>query len=147
MVNRGALAMRPHEKLEVWSLAMDFVVEVYHSTEAFPKEEKFGLTSQIRRAAVSVPANIAEGAARQSNKEFINFLSYAQGSASELETELTIAFRLGYLTQSRYDESLATLGKVGRMITGLSQHLKRKATWFFPFTIYHSLFTKSWHFN
>ena len=120
--------MRPHEKLEVWSLAMDFVVEVYRSTEAFPKEEKFGLTSQIRRAAVSVPANIAEGAARHSNKEFLNFPSYAQGSASELETELTIAFRLGYLTQSRYDESLATLGKVGRMITGLSQHLKRKGT-------------------
>ena len=118
--------MRPHEKLEVWSLAMDFVVEVYRSTESFPKEEKFGLTSQIRRAAVSVPANIAEGAARQSNKEFINFLSYAQGSASELETELTIAFRLGYLTQSGYVESPAALGKIGRMITGLSQHLKRK---------------------
>jgi four helix bundle protein len=128
MVNGGSSAMRPHEKLEVWSLAMDFVVEVYRSTETFPKEEKFGLSSQIRRAAVSVPANIAEGAARQSDKEFINFLSYAQGSASELETELTIAFRLGYLTQSRYDESRTTIDKIGRMITGLSQHLKRKAT-------------------
>ena len=118
--------MRPHEKLEVWSLAMDFVVEVYRSTEGFPKEEKFGLTSQIRRAAVSVPANIAEGAARQSNKEFIHFLSNAQGSASELETELTIAYRLEYLTQSRYAELLPKLDKIGRMITGLSQHLKRK---------------------
>jgi four helix bundle protein len=128
MVNGGSLAMRPHEKLEVWSLAMDFVVEVYRSTEAFPKEEKFGLTSQIRRAAVSVPANIAEGAARQSSKEFIYFLSNAQGSASELETELTIAYRLGYLAQSRYSELLAMLDKIGRMITGLSQHLQRKAT-------------------
>ena len=120
--------MRPHEKLEVWSSAMDFVVEVYRSTEAFPKEEKFGLTSQIRRAAVSVPANIAEGAARNSAKEFIHFLSNAQGSASELETELTIAYRLGYLAQGRYSELSTTLGKIGRMITGLSQHLKRKTT-------------------
>jgi four helix bundle protein len=86
---------------------MDFVVKVYRSTETFPKEERFGLTSQIRRAAVSVPANVAEGAARQSDKEFIHFLSYAQGSASELETELTIAYRLGYLTQGSYDELLA----------------------------------------
>jgi four helix bundle protein len=122
------VAMRPHEKLEVWCLAMDFVVEVYRSTEAFPKEEKFGLTSQIRRAAVSVPADIAEGAARQSTKEFIHFLSNAQGSASELETELTIAHRLGYLAQGKYSELSTTLDKIGRMITGLSQHLKRKAT-------------------
>jgi four helix bundle protein len=128
MVSGGASAMRPHEKLEVWSLAMDFVVEVYRSTEGFPKEEKFGLTSQIRRAAVSVPANIAEGAARQSSKEFIHFLSNAQGSASELETELTIAYRLEYLTHGRYAELLPKLDKIGRMITGLSQHLKRKVT-------------------
>src|SRR5918911_2637138 len=115
--------MRPHEKLEVWSSAMDFVGEVYRSTEAFPKEEKFGLTSQIRRAAVSVPANIAAGAARQSPKEFIHFLSNAQGSASELETELTIAYRLGYLAQGKYADLSATLDKIGRMIIGLSQHL------------------------
>jgi four helix bundle protein len=79
--------MRPHEKLEAWSSAVEFVVDVYKTTEAFPKEEKFGLTSQIRRPAVSVPANIAEGAARQSEKEFVHFLSNAQGSVSELETE------------------------------------------------------------
>jgi four helix bundle protein len=118
--------MRPHEKLEAWSAAMDFVVEVYRSTETFPKEEKFGLTSQIRRAAVSVPANIAEGAARQSDKEFIHFLSNAQGSASELETELIIAYRLEYLTQSRFDELQSMLDKIGRLITGLSRHLKRR---------------------
>ena len=76
--------MRPHEKLEVWKKAVDLVVTVYQKTESFPKEERFGLTSQIRRAAVSIPANIAEGAARQSDKEFAYFLSNAQGSSSEL---------------------------------------------------------------
>jgi four helix bundle protein len=108
-VNGGILAMRPHEKLDAWSLAMNFVVEVYRVTETFPKEEKFGLTSQIRRAAVSVPANIAEGAARQSDKEFIHFLSNAQGSASELDTELIIVHRLGYISEGRLIELRAML--------------------------------------
>ena len=118
--------MRPHERLEVWSKAVDFVVTVYKATESFPKEEKFGLTSQIRRAAVSVPANLAEGAARQSNKEFIHSLSNAQGSASELETELLIACRLGYLNTESHAELRAVLDSIGRMIIGLSQHLKSK---------------------
>ena len=118
--------MRPHERLEVWSKAVDFVVTIYQTTESFPKEEKFGLTSQIRRAAVSIPANVAEGAARQSNKEFAHFLSNAQGSASELETELLIAHRLGYLSEDSYRETRSTLDSIGRMMVGLSQHLKRK---------------------
>ncbi len=119
--------MRPHEKLEVWIRAIDFVVAVYKATETFPKEEKFGITSQIRRAAVSVPANIAEGAARQSAKEFLQFLSIAQGSASELETELLIAQRLGYLDAGSYNQMRTALDDVGRMIIGLSQHLRQKA--------------------
>ncbi len=94
--------MHPHEKLDVWNKAMDFVVAVYKVTETFPKEEKFGLTSQVRGAAVSVPANIAEGAARNSSKEFAHFLSNAQGSASEVETELLIARRLGYLNENSH---------------------------------------------
>ena len=118
--------MRPHEKLDAWSLAMDFVIQVYQVTDTFPKEEKFGLTSQIRRAAVSVPANIAEGAARNSEKEFIHFLSNAQGSASELETEIIIAHRLCYIADKEFTELQARLEKISRLVTGLSQHLKRK---------------------
>lgn len=118
--------MRPHEKLEVWNKAIDFVVTVYQETESFPKEERFGLTSQIRRAAVSIPANIAEGAARQSDKEFAYFLSNAQGSSSELETEFLIAYRLGYLREDVYLEIRRVLDGIGRMIGGLSQHVKNK---------------------
>lgn len=118
--------MRPHEKLDVWNKAIDLVVEVYKISEPFPKEEKFGLTSQIRRAAVSIPANIAEGTARQSNKEIIYFLSNAQGSASEVETELLIAQRLGYLSKEIHVELSNSINNIGRMLTGLSQHLKQK---------------------
>jgi four helix bundle protein len=117
--------MRPHEKLDVWRVAMDFVVTIYKATESFPKEEKFGLTSQVRRAAISVPANIAEGAARRSPKEFVHFISNAQGSASELETELLIAHRLGYLREGTYLEMRDTLDKIGRMLIGLTRHLDK----------------------
>ena len=76
--------MRPHENLEVWKKAIEIVTEIYEITKSFPTEEKFGLTSQIRRAAVSIPANIAEGAARQSDKEFYNFLSIAKVQPANL---------------------------------------------------------------
>jgi|SRR5215204_1080592 len=119
--------MRPHEKLGVWSRAVDYVVVIYRMTDGFPKEEKFGLTSQIRRAAVSVPANIAEGAGRESPREFAHFLSNAQGSASELATELLIAHRLRFLSEKDYSQLNSELDNIGRMIFGLSQHVKHKA--------------------
>ena len=115
--------MRPHQKLEVWIKALELVIEIYRRTEGFPREERYGLTSQIRRAAVSIPANVAEGAGRQSKKDFARFLSNAQGSASELETELTIAQRLGYLDQSTFDKLIVELGRIGRLITGLNKRL------------------------
>ena len=118
--------MRPHEKLEVWSRAVDFVTAIYRMMDGFPKEEKFGLTSQVRRAAVSIPANIAEGAARESPKEFAHFLSNAQGSASELATELLIAHRLRFMSEKDYSELNSELDNIGRMIFGLSQHVKNK---------------------
>ena len=117
--------MRPHERLEVWKTAVEFVVCIYRETECFPKDERFGLTSQIRRAAVSVAANIAEGAGRDSPKEFGHFLSNAQGSVSELATEL-IVHRLSFLKADIYEQLSATLDSIGRMIVGLSRHLRTK---------------------
>ena len=119
--------MRPHERLEVWQTAIEFVVSIYKETECFPKEEKFGLTSQIRRASVSIAANIAEGAGRNSSREFSYFLSNAQGSASELATELLIAHRLAFLKSPVYERLMGTLDSIGRMIVGLSRHLRTKA--------------------
>ena len=120
--------MRPHEKLKVWQWAVDLVVRIYKITALFPGEERFGLTSQIRRAAVSIAANIAEGAGRDSPKEFAYFLSNVQGSASELETELLIAEKLGYLDDADYGVVRGNLDSLGRMIFGLSRSIKRTRT-------------------
>ena len=111
---------------EAWNKAVELVTDIYKTTERFPKEERYGLTSQIRRAAVSIPANIAEGAGRYSSKEFTHFLSNAQGSASELETELIISNRLGYLDETSFSQLIAQLERIGRLITGLSKHVGGK---------------------
>lgn len=118
--------MRPHSNLDVWKKAVDYTVEIYRITENFPKDERFGLTSQIRRASVSIAANIAEGAGRKSSKEFLRFLAIAQGSASEVETELVIAHRLSYLDDRVHAELGAKLDDIGRMITGLCNHLSKR---------------------
>ncbi len=114
--------MRPHKKLDVWKRSIDFVTKLYEVTESFPKSEKHGLVNQIRRAAVSIPSNIAEGAARKSNKEFAQFLSIAQGSASELETQLIISINLGFLREGG-KELLAELEEISRMLLGLSKSI------------------------
>lgn len=116
--------MKDHKELDVWRKAIDLVAEVYRTTTQFPKEEVFGLTSQMRRAAVSIPANIAEGAARQSDKEFIQFLHIALGSASELETELLIAERLGYCNDSSLNERIIS---IKMMLNGLIRHCRLKS--------------------
>jgi four helix bundle protein len=117
--------MRPHENLEVWKKSIEVALVIYKVTESFTQDEKFGLTSQLRRAAVSIPANIAEGATRTSKKEFCHFLSNAQGSASEVETELLIAHRLGYVPAGKYEPLRGSIDEIGRMITGLSRQLGR----------------------
>lgn len=118
--------MRPHEQLDVWKKSVDFAVQVYTITDNFPKDERFGLISQIRRASVSIAANIAEGAGRRSDKEFLNFLSMSQGSASEVETELLIAFRLGYISDDVFQSLMQNMDEIGRMITRLCSHIRTK---------------------
>lgn len=115
--------MKPHHRLEVWKRAIEFVTEIYKVTELFPKDEKFGIISQIRRSAISIPSNIAEGAARISKREFIQFLSIAQGSISELETQLIISSNLGYLRDEEL-HLLEELDEISRMVIGLMRHLK-----------------------
>lgn len=116
--------MKDHKELNAWKVSMDFVTEVYAATKDFPKDEIYGLTSQLRRAAVSVPSNIAEGAARNSPKEFMQFLYIALGSASEAETQLLIAQRLGYAQQ--VDSLLDMAVSVKKLISGLISHYKGK---------------------
>ena len=115
--------IKNHKDLEVWKKSMDLVSNIYKITESFPNKELYGLTNQIRRAAVSIPSNIAEGAARNSKKEFIQFLYIALGSLSELETQIIIANRLEYL--NNLDTSLEDLKFVQKLINGLIYYLKK----------------------
>ncbi len=101
--------MGTHKELDIWNLSIDFVVIVYQLTKKFPKEELYGLTSQMRRAAISIPSNIAEGAARKTNKENIQFLYIALGSLSELETQFIIAEKLKYGSFSEEIKQLSTI--------------------------------------
>lgn len=98
MGNRES-GQRPHEKLEVWRDAMDFVEAAYRLSSSFPADERFGLTLQLRRAAVSIPSNIAEGAARRTRRDYLRFLSIARASLSEADTQVKIALRLGFATE------------------------------------------------
>jgi len=118
--------MRTHENLEVWKKAVDFVVMVYRYTEDFPKDERFGLVSQLRRAAVSIPANLAEGAARAFPKETLHFVSNAQGSASEVATEILIAYKLGFLSQARHAELAEQCDEISRMMTGWARYMRSR---------------------
>ena len=104
--------MKGHRDLLVWQKAMQFVTDVYHDTAAFPKEEVYGLTNQLRRAAVSVPSNVAEGHGRRSKKEFHHFVSQARGSLLEVETQLEIARNLGYLSPKKALDLLAKASEI-----------------------------------
>lgn len=118
--------MSNHKDLDVWKLSIDFVSEIYKITKTFPKEEIYGLTNQIRRSAVSVPSNIAEGSARQSDKEFIQFLYIAMGSLVEVETQLIIAQNLSYIDD--IDNYLSKIIDIRKLIIGLIKYLTNKKT-------------------
>jgi four helix bundle protein len=113
-----------HKDLDVWKRSMDLVVKVYQITKLFPDTEKYGLTSQMRRAAVSIPSNIAEGAARKGDKEFIQFLYISIGSLSELETQYLIAMRLEFITKEHAFE--LQLMEVKKLLIGFKNYLNKK---------------------
>jgi four helix bundle protein len=120
-------AVKSHRDLIVWQRALELCTAIYKTTARFPGEEKFGLVSQMRRAAVSIPSNIAEGHGRLTTSEYRHFLGIARGSLKELETQILIAHRLGYLGESATNACRALAGEVSRMLSTLITALQRRS--------------------
>ena len=118
--------IRSYRDLIVWQKAMDFAVQVYESTNEIPREEQFGLTTQIRRAAVSIASNIAEGRGRRSTREFLRFLAIAYGSVAEVETQLILAQRLRYMQADEVKNLLTLAAEICRLINGLRNSLRER---------------------
>jgi four helix bundle protein len=115
---------RPHKQLEAWKQSMDFVEEVYQQTKSFPRDEEFGLRSQMRRAAVSVPSNIAEGLTRKSQNDRLHFLNIAQASLSEIDTQLEISCRLQYIDRTSFTAMEEQLVQIQRLLGGLVRKMR-----------------------
>lgn len=113
-------------ELKIWEKAVDLVVEIYKLTVDFPSDERFGLISQVRRAAVSIPSNISEGAGRNSPREFVNFLSIANGSSYELQTQITIAYKLGFINDHQFDDYYNKLDALQKMNYKLQEAIKNR---------------------
>jgi four helix bundle protein len=120
------MTVRHYRDLKVWQAGMTLAERCYEATRTFPKEEMFGLTSQIRRAAVSIPANIAEGRGRKGTKDFLKFLSIARGSLAELETHLQLSQRVALLDKSKLDDLLRLTDEISRMLSGLRNSLEAR---------------------
>ena len=116
---------RPHKKLTVWQKSIELVTELYRITEGFPAKESFSLTAQMRRAAVSVPSNIAEGLTRKTAKDKLHFLNMSQASLSELDTQVEICVRLGYLNNEVYEAVETRLVEVQMLLSGLSRSIAK----------------------
>ena len=116
--------LNSYKELEVWKVSMDFVTEIYQLTMNFPSNELYGLTNQMRRSAISIPSNLAEGSGRRNTKEFIQFLYISNGSLSELETQIEIAFRLGYLTD--IESPMQRIRFLRKMLVNLIHSLETK---------------------
>jgi len=114
-----------YKDLEAWQCAMALVLDVYRSTAKFPREEMFGLTSRLRRAAVSVASNIAEGKGRFSDREFSQFLAIARGSVFEIETQIAIAFDLGFLAEAQTQGLAKRCAEVGKLLNGLIRSVRK----------------------
>mgnify|MGYP003611930403 CR=1 FL=1 len=114
------------KELLVWKKSIEFVTEIYEITASFPSEEKFGLVSQIRRSAVSIPSNIAEGNARRSSADYIQFLKIARGSGAEVETQIIISKNLGFIEDVKSEELTSKITEIMKMINGLINYLKTK---------------------
>ncbi len=121
-------AIQSFRDLVVWQKSIDLVTEIYQISRRFPKEELFGLTSQIRRAAVSIPSNIAEGRGKSSKGEFQQFLHHSRGSLAEVETQIIIAQNLGYLSKEETEQIIEMTSEVGRLLHGLITSIKKKAS-------------------
>lgn len=122
------MKVNSYRDLKVWQVGMEIAAMVYRLTEKFPKQEAYGLTSQVQRAAVSIPSNIAEGHARDSTKEYLCALSIARGSLAELETQLLLSESLGYLTKADLESVLSKTNEIGKMLNALQQSLKTTLT-------------------
>ena len=120
--------MYAHKKLDIWKDSMILVENVYLITSGFPKSEMFGLSNQIRRSAVSIPANISEGAARNSPKEFIRFIRFSYGSLSELETHVEISYRLKFIDENTFIMLQNKMKKISSQLSGLIRSLETKTT-------------------
>lgn len=118
--------IKSYRDLLVWQKSMDLAVAVHPFALAFPKAELFGLTSQVNRSATSVPSNIAEGHGRRTTADYIHFLSISRGSLNELETQLTLSMRHGYISEADHDRFLELTGEVGRLINGPMDSLERR---------------------
>ena len=124
--DREKVEIRPHRRLDVWKRSIDLAKKIYRICEQFPSNEQYGLASQIRRAAISIASNIAEGAARSGKKEFIQFINIAQGSASELDTQIELAMQLGYVENQTYEDIIAELTVISKQMYGLAKTVKGK---------------------
>ncbi len=120
--------MHKFKELKVWQEAMELAKEIYALPRLFPAEEKFGLTSQINRSAVSIPSNIAEGAGRNYDKEFLQFLNVAMGSAFELETQVLLAKSFGFIASEKISAVTEQIDKVQRMLNSLRTSLLKKSS-------------------
>ena len=119
--------MHKYKELKVWQKSIDLVVDIYKATAEFPKDERFGLISQTQRSAVSIPSNIAEGAGRNSDKEFVHFLAVSNGSSYELETQILVAERLNFISRDTSDNICNQLDEIQKMNYNLQRTLSNKS--------------------